>query len=55
MGSHTSTVSRKKCDGQKLYTKSRAESKSSFDRFFVHYLENSKYWPFPMYGHRKSY
>ncbi|RRT37379.1 hypothetical protein B296_00059253, partial [Ensete ventricosum] len=23
--------------------------KSSFDQFFVHRLENSKYWPFPMY------
>ncbi|RZS28795.1 hypothetical protein BHM03_00062441, partial [Ensete ventricosum] len=23
--------------------------KLSFDRFFVHHLEYSKYWPFPMY------
>ncbi|RRT32260.1 hypothetical protein B296_00058690, partial [Ensete ventricosum] len=37
----------KKHDGHKLCTKSRAES--SFDRFFVHRLENSKYWPFPTY------
>ncbi|RWV82179.1 hypothetical protein GW17_00056344, partial [Ensete ventricosum] len=30
---------------------------SSFDRFFVHHLENSKYWPFLTYlplGRRKS-
>ncbi|RZR91201.1 hypothetical protein BHM03_00019278 [Ensete ventricosum] len=33
----------KKLNGHKLYTKSR------FDRFFAHYLENSKYSPFPMY------
>ncbi|RWV86974.1 hypothetical protein GW17_00051078, partial [Ensete ventricosum] len=33
----------KKCNGHKLY------AKSSFDRFFVHRIENSKYWPFPMY------
>ncbi|RWW87930.1 hypothetical protein BHE74_00003211 [Ensete ventricosum] len=33
----------KKCDGQKLY------AKTSFDRFIMHHLENSKYWPFPMY------
>ncbi|RRT31297.1 hypothetical protein B296_00051265, partial [Ensete ventricosum] len=31
----------KKCDGYKLYAKSRVES--SFDRFFVHHLENLKY------------
>ncbi|RRT65166.1 hypothetical protein B296_00027784 [Ensete ventricosum] len=37
----------KKCDGLKLYAKSHAES--SFDRFFMHHLKNSKYWPFPMY------
>ncbi|RZS12611.1 hypothetical protein BHM03_00044079 [Ensete ventricosum] len=35
----------KKYDGHKLCTKSRM--KSSFDRFFVHHLRNSKYWPFP--------
>ncbi|RWW53453.1 hypothetical protein BHE74_00040037, partial [Ensete ventricosum] len=35
----------KKRDGQKLCAKSRAES--SFNRFFVHCLGNSKYWPFP--------
>ncbi|RRT38799.1 hypothetical protein B296_00028614 [Ensete ventricosum] len=35
----------KKRDGHKLCAKSRAES--SFDRFFVHHLGNSKYWPFP--------
>ncbi|RWV80480.1 hypothetical protein GW17_00058246, partial [Ensete ventricosum] len=33
----------KKHDGHKICTK------SSFDRFFVHRLENSKYWPFPTY------
>ncbi|RZS19809.1 hypothetical protein BHM03_00052249 [Ensete ventricosum] len=33
----------KKCDDYKLCTKSRSEW--SFDRFFVHLLENSKYWP----------
>ncbi|RRT31168.1 hypothetical protein B296_00057604 [Ensete ventricosum] len=38
---------RKKCDGHKLCSKSSAES--SFDRFFMHCLENSKYWPFTMY------
>ncbi|RZS21128.1 hypothetical protein BHM03_00053718, partial [Ensete ventricosum] len=37
----------KKCDGDKLCAKSRAES--SFDRFFVHRLRNSKYWPIPTY------
>ncbi|RRT31104.1 hypothetical protein B296_00058367, partial [Ensete ventricosum] len=37
---------KKKCDGHKLCSKSRAES--CFDRFFVHRLENSKYWPFTM-------
>ncbi|RWW56278.1 hypothetical protein BHE74_00037022 [Ensete ventricosum] len=37
----------KKCDGHKLWAKSCA--KSSFDRFFVHCLINSKYWPFPTY------
>ncbi|RRT60513.1 hypothetical protein BHE74_00037018 [Ensete ventricosum] len=37
----------KKYDGQKLRTMSRA--KSSFDRFFVHHLGNSKFWPFPTY------
>ncbi|RWW65079.1 hypothetical protein BHE74_00027638 [Ensete ventricosum] len=31
----------KKCDGHKLCAKSRAES--SFDRFFVHRLGNTKY------------
>ncbi|RWW45165.1 hypothetical protein BHE74_00049019 [Ensete ventricosum] len=31
----------KKRDGNKLCTKSSA--KSSFDRFFLHHLENSKY------------
>ncbi|RRT31885.1 hypothetical protein B296_00058059, partial [Ensete ventricosum] len=34
----------KKCDGHKLCAKSRAES--SFNRFFVHHLGNSKYWSF---------
>ncbi|RRT68158.1 hypothetical protein BHE74_00046976, partial [Ensete ventricosum] len=33
----------KKCDGHKLC------AKSSFDRFFMHRLRNSKYWPFPTY------
>ncbi|RWW58536.1 hypothetical protein BHE74_00034611 [Ensete ventricosum] len=37
----------KKCDGHKLCTNSRNES--SFDRFFLHRLGNSKYWPFPTY------
>ncbi|RZS16616.1 hypothetical protein BHM03_00048636, partial [Ensete ventricosum] len=37
----------KKHDGHKLCAKSHAES--SFDRFFVHRLKNSKYWPFPTY------
>ncbi|RWW37977.1 hypothetical protein BHE74_00056829 [Ensete ventricosum] len=33
----------KKCDGYKFCVK------SCFDRFFVHRLEISKYWPFPTY------
>ncbi|RWV78658.1 hypothetical protein GW17_00060335 [Ensete ventricosum] len=33
----------KKRDGRKLCTKSR------FDRFFMHRLKNSKYWPFLTY------
>ncbi|RZS22043.1 hypothetical protein BHM03_00054771 [Ensete ventricosum] len=37
----------KKCDDHKLCAKPRAES--SFNRFFVHCLGNSKYWPFPTY------
>ncbi|RRT51053.1 hypothetical protein B296_00051320 [Ensete ventricosum] len=37
----------KKCDGHKLCVKSHP--KSSFDRFFVRHLRNSKYWPFLMY------
>ncbi|RZS04915.1 hypothetical protein BHM03_00035324 [Ensete ventricosum] len=37
----------KKLNGHKLCAMSRAES--SFDRFFVHRLRNSKYWPFPTY------
>ncbi|RZS28797.1 hypothetical protein BHM03_00062444 [Ensete ventricosum] len=37
----------KKHYGHKLCEKSPA--KSSFDRFFVHRLENSKYWPLPKY------
>ncbi|RRT31124.1 hypothetical protein B296_00059157 [Ensete ventricosum] len=37
----------KKYNGHKLCSKSRAES--SFDRFFMHCLGNSKYWPFTMY------
>ncbi|RWW73416.1 hypothetical protein BHE74_00018742 [Ensete ventricosum] len=44
--SRTSTVSRK--TGTVInFAKSCA--KSSFDRFFMHYLGNSKYWPFPTY------
>ncbi|RRT39401.1 hypothetical protein B296_00034768, partial [Ensete ventricosum] len=45
----------KKHDGHKLCTKSRA--KSSFDRFFMHRLENLKYYLFiPMLlAHGKSY
>ncbi|RWW55282.1 hypothetical protein BHE74_00038085, partial [Ensete ventricosum] len=42
----------KKHDGHKLCGKSPAES--SFDRFFMHRLENSNYSSFPMY-HGKSY
>ncbi|RRT70606.1 hypothetical protein B296_00014074, partial [Ensete ventricosum] len=34
-------------DGHKLCAKSCAES--SFDRLFVHHLENLKYWPFSTY------
>ncbi|RWV79306.1 hypothetical protein GW17_00059575, partial [Ensete ventricosum] len=37
----------KKHDGHNVCAKLR--SKSSFDRFFVHRLQNSKYWPFPTY------
>ncbi|RZS14605.1 hypothetical protein BHM03_00046317 [Ensete ventricosum] len=37
----------KKLDGHILCVKSRAES--SFDRFYVDCLGNSKYWPFPTY------
>ncbi|RWV79223.1 hypothetical protein GW17_00059685 [Ensete ventricosum] len=37
----------KKCDGNKLCTKLRTDS--CFNRFFVHHLGNSKYWPFPTY------
>ncbi|RZS23044.1 hypothetical protein BHM03_00055889 [Ensete ventricosum] len=37
----------KKFDGHKLSMKSHTES--SFDRFFVYRLRNSKYWPFPTY------
>ncbi|RWV79204.1 hypothetical protein GW17_00059706, partial [Ensete ventricosum] len=33
----------KKRDGYKSCAKSR------FDRFFMHHLGNSKYWPFPTY------
>ncbi|RZS29077.1 hypothetical protein BHM03_00062752, partial [Ensete ventricosum] len=36
-----------KYDGHKLCSKSHAES--SYDRFFVHHLKNSKYWPFLTY------
>ncbi|RWV97297.1 hypothetical protein GW17_00039924 [Ensete ventricosum] len=37
----------KQHDGHKIYVKLRA--KSSFDRFFMHHLGNSKYWPLPKY------
>ncbi|RWW48052.1 hypothetical protein BHE74_00045910, partial [Ensete ventricosum] len=37
----------KKSDGHKLCTELHAES--SFDRFFMQHLGNSKYWPFPTY------
>ncbi|RRT31521.1 hypothetical protein B296_00057846, partial [Ensete ventricosum] len=37
----------KKCDGHKHCMKSHTYS--SFDRFFVHRLVNSKYSPFPTY------
>ncbi|RRT31833.1 hypothetical protein B296_00051509 [Ensete ventricosum] len=54
MGSRTSTVSQKKHDGQKLYTKSHVES--SFDRFFMHRLRNSKILVIPnVLAHGKSY
>ncbi|RRT45977.1 hypothetical protein B296_00053806 [Ensete ventricosum] len=33
----------KKCDGHRVYAKSR------FDRFFIHRLGNLKYWSFPTY------
>ncbi|RWW69710.1 hypothetical protein BHE74_00022675 [Ensete ventricosum] len=39
----------KKCEGHKLC------GKSCFDRYFVHRLENSKYWPFPTYFPRGSH
>ncbi|RWW61840.1 hypothetical protein BHE74_00031086 [Ensete ventricosum] len=45
--SGTSTVSRKKYDGHKLCARSRAES--SFERFFVPHLGNSKYGSFMTY------
>ncbi|RZS12170.1 hypothetical protein BHM03_00043575 [Ensete ventricosum] len=35
----------KKHDDHKFHAKSRVES--SFNRFFVHRLGNSKFWPFP--------
>ncbi|RWV78164.1 hypothetical protein GW17_00060910 [Ensete ventricosum] len=38
----------KKRDGHKLC------AESSFDRFFVHHLENSKYWQFPTYSPMRS-
>ncbi|RZS16613.1 hypothetical protein BHM03_00048633, partial [Ensete ventricosum] len=38
---------RKKLNGHKLCAMSHAES--SFDRFFVHRLKNSEYWPFSTY------
>ncbi|RRT31956.1 hypothetical protein B296_00046523 [Ensete ventricosum] len=37
----------KKSDGHKHCMKLRVDS--SFYRFFVHRLGNSKYWPFPTY------
>ncbi|RRT63836.1 hypothetical protein B296_00042400, partial [Ensete ventricosum] len=37
----------KKCDGHQLCARSHSEW--SFDRFFMHRLENSKYWPIPTY------
>ncbi|RWW17927.1 hypothetical protein GW17_00018124 [Ensete ventricosum] len=37
----------KKFCGHKLRVMSRAES--SFDRFYVHHLGISKYWPLPTY------
>ncbi|RWV92481.1 hypothetical protein GW17_00045134, partial [Ensete ventricosum] len=37
----------KKRDSHKICAKSF--TKSSFDRFFVHHLENSKYWSLPKY------
>ncbi|RZS24013.1 hypothetical protein BHM03_00057031, partial [Ensete ventricosum] len=37
----------KKRDGHKLCAKSCSEW--SYDRFYVHRLGNSKYWPFPTY------
>ncbi|RWW37636.1 hypothetical protein BHE74_00057219 [Ensete ventricosum] len=43
----------KKRDGHKLCAKSHAES--SFNRFFVHCLGNSKYWPFPIVEFRSIF
>ncbi|RRT64624.1 hypothetical protein B296_00012724 [Ensete ventricosum] len=37
----------KKHGDHKIYAYMHA--KSSFDRFFMHRLGNSKYWPFPSY------
>ncbi|RWW56824.1 hypothetical protein BHE74_00036425, partial [Ensete ventricosum] len=37
----------KKYDGHIPCTMSHVQS--SFDQLFVHRLENSKYWPFPIY------
>ncbi|RZS05607.1 hypothetical protein BHM03_00036145 [Ensete ventricosum] len=42
----------KKHDGHIFCAKSRIES--SFDRFFVCHLRNSKYWPFPTYKPKVS-
>ncbi|RRT37192.1 hypothetical protein B296_00053028, partial [Ensete ventricosum] len=33
----------------KKYDSHKLCAKSSFDRFFMHRLGISKYWPFPMY------
>ncbi|RRT63768.1 hypothetical protein B296_00006308 [Ensete ventricosum] len=49
MESRTSTVSPKKYGSHKLCTKSHA--KSSFNPFFLHHLENLKYWPIPHITH----
>ncbi|RWW47689.1 hypothetical protein BHE74_00046295 [Ensete ventricosum] len=35
---------------QRSYICAKLCAESSFDRFFMHCLKNSKYWLFPMYS-----